>query len=87
VSRYVKPRPRSAGWTDRLPLEPNGLVRIACCDCGLVHDLYIEVFRKHRPRPRKLPWRQIVGTFRAKRDNRATAALRRHRFPHLAAAR
>lgn len=44
--------------------------RMACCDCGLVHILDF----KHVPNPRGRG-RKIM--FRARRDNIATAALRR----------
>jgi hypothetical protein len=44
--------------------------RMECCDCGLVHAL---------------DFRTVNGRaqFRARRDNRATATKRRHRFPEL----
>jgi hypothetical protein len=46
---------------------PSGeIYRIACCDCGLVHDF---VF---------VSGERVVG-IAAKRNNRATAARRRHR--------
>ena len=44
--------------------------KMACCDCGLVHTLDFE----HIPRGRG---RKII--FRAWRDERATAAIRREK--------
>ena len=50
---------------------PSGtLYRIACCDCGLVHDF---VFVSEDGRP--------IG-IAAKRNNRATAQRRRHVTPN-----
>lgn len=43
--------------------------KMACCDCGLVHVLD---FRVHRGRVQ----------FRVFRNNRATAAIRRHMKPN-----
>ena len=45
---------------------PHNNFKMACCDCGLVHVL---------------DFRSDAGVvrFRARRDNRATAALRRER--------
>ena len=50
--------------------------RVACCDCGLVHDIDIRIadFRG-----------EGVVEFRATRNNRATAARRRGRAKGLAA--
>lgn len=39
--------------------------RLACCDCGLVHTLDFRVHKRH-------------VQFRVFRNNRATAAIRRH---------
>ena len=43
--------------------------RFACCDCGLVHELQFRVKEDHKQRA------SVV--FRARRNNRATAAMRR----------
>lgn len=48
---------------------PNGEVyKLACCDCGLVHQIVILAPKVKKGTP--------IG-FAAKRDNRATAARRR----------
>ena len=60
MARYVQ-RTDGEGFT-----VPNGEVyRIACCDCGLVHDF---VFVSHDGKP--------IG-MAAKRNNRATAQRRK----------
>ena len=60
----------------RYPKQPaievdSGIVRFACCDCGLVHVAGVAVTPSG-----------IVHMV-ARRDNRATAQLRRHRFGDL----
>ena len=51
---------------------PSGTIyRIACCDCGLVHDF---VFVSEDGKP--------IG-IAAKRNNRATAQRRRHVTPNV----
>lgn len=49
------------------PLTVRGFIKIACCDCGLVHRLQIRRLRSGR------------FTFKAWHDMRATAAKRRKR--------
>lgn len=60
----------------KYPKQPNikptiGLVKLACCDCGLVHTMGFTVDGE--------------GILRLdyERDNRATAQLRRSKFPYL----
>ena len=60
----------------RYPKQPNivsevGLVQFACCDCGLVHKMGFSVDKKG------------VLSLGYVRDNRATAQLRRGKFPYL----
>lgn len=43
--------------------------KMACCDCGLVHDLDFRIRKE---------WRGNVVEFRARRNTRSTAAMRRH---------
>lgn len=48
--------------------------RMACCDCGLVHELeFMAIDRKNR----RLSCNKVQIKFRIKRNNRATAAIRR----------
>lgn len=60
-SMYDKPK---AGEEWEVP--EDGKLKIACCDCGLVH---------------KFEFKVVKGTIYAKawRDNRATAQKRRHK--------
>ncbi len=48
----------------------DGLFRFACCDCGLVHTMAFVVEDKE------------IGVA-CRRENRATAQLRRHEFGNL----
>lgn len=66
-SRWKDPPERdgNGGWTDWIPI-PMKTHRIACCDCGLVHDLEFDVDERGL-------------LMRAKRHNRATAQMRRYR--------
>ena len=52
------------GWSDWIQPQMDGY-KMACCDCGLVHDL---VFRIEGDRVQ----------FRASRNNRSTGQMRRH---------
>lgn len=76
------------GWSDLILPVMKGY-RMACCDCGLVHDLDFEVFR--------ITGQDVSGVFlvapmsdeeaqvafRARRNNRSTAAKRRrHALVH-----
>lgn len=54
-SRWVKPKKRG--------------YRMACCDCGLVHEMQFKYER--------LGGRGVFIFFRARRHERATAAMRR----------
>lgn len=52
--------------TKNPPLPEGKVFRLACCDCGLVHDFVL------------VPEGDLIG-IAAKRNNRATAQRRRHR--------
>lgn len=62
--RYAKHSLDESGWTEWF--KPALGYRIGCCDCGLVHDME---FRMKRGQVQ----------IRARRNERATAAKRRHR--------
>jgi hypothetical protein len=51
--------------------SPFARHRFACCDCGLVHDREFEIGDSDRGE-------EGVIIFRARRNNRATAATRRY---------
>ena len=81
--RYPTTIERADGWSDWQHMCPG--FRMACCDCGLVHELQV---RAHRPsRVKAKPGYICVGPkikgarvmFRASRNMRATAQIRRAR--------
>lgn len=49
--------------------------RMRCCDCGLVH---VMTFRIMKDTPKK---GMLSVKFKATRDNRSTAAIRRNKYP------
>jgi hypothetical protein len=62
------------GWTEWVyPLHGHGKHnhRVLCCDCGLVHELQFRIFKDTK--------RRLSVKFRARRNMRATAAVRRHK--------
>lgn len=63
--RYRKEYETEDGWSEWIHPLPG--YRFACCDCGLVHEMELATETNN-------PSRLI---FRARRDNRATAGLRR----------
>jgi len=72
------------GWTEWVtPLMER--YQLACCDCGLTHTLefYAVKLGKRMASGRftysNLPRKKYRVAFRAKRDNRATAQVRRWR--------
>ena len=58
-----EPEGDESGWTRRVQPRRRGY-GFACCDCSLVHVMDFRVYRGR-------------AQFRAKRDKRKTAALRR----------
>lgn len=59
MSSYEKPKANE--WVQPI----NKGYKMACCDCGLVHDLDFRVYRGR-------------AQFRVRRNNRSTAMIRRH---------
>lgn len=71
---------RANGWTDwQFPLMKG--YRMACCDCGLVHDMEFEVHKVTKQLDADLFETKLVSgyrvRFKARRNNRSTAAMRR----------
>lgn len=70
------------GWSEwRHPLPGH---RMACCDCGLIHEMEFRIVRQVGPEGPDGTWpsrapkeKDLRVIFRAKRDKRATAAKRR----------
>lgn len=70
------------GWCDwQFPVMKN--YRMACCDCGLVHNMEFEIAEVSRTRKdgtftaKPLTAKKYRVKFRASRNNRSTSALRR----------
>lgn len=62
------------GWSRWIsPIHGHGKknYRMACCDCSLIHELQFRAKKDTKGR--------ISVIFRVNRNNRATAASRRHR--------
>lgn len=71
------------GWSDWV--QPLNGYRMACCDCGLVHEMEFEVLRKGKDLPdgtwkaTSLGHERYRVSFRARRHERSTSQVRRHR--------
>jgi len=63
MTRYTDLEPGEDGWTPWILPVQSGY-KLACCDCGLVHDID---FR----------FEAGMVEFKVKRNNRATGAMRR----------
>lgn len=66
-------QPDTKSWTPWT--TPAVKYKLACCDCGLVHDVEFTVRLKGGKR---LDRRKGQIKFRLKRNGRATAAMRRN---------
>lgn len=62
---YPREHGGEGGWTDWIHPLPG--YRFACCDCGLVHELELSAADGRKRR----------YIFRVRRNERATAAVRR----------
>lgn len=63
--KYTQEEATDGKWTDWIcPVEQG--YKMACCDCGLVHNLDFRVAEDNR------------AEFRVSRNNRSTAQMRRH---------
>lgn len=68
MPRMTKHKVTENGWT--YWIKPHmRLYRMGCCDCGLVHDLQFVVVKSGRGH---------AVVFRARRNNRSTAAIRKN---------
>lgn len=65
--RYPTPRLLANGWSAWIRPIRRGY-RMACCDCGLVHEIDFAIIRYGSGR-------KVI--FRARRNQRATAGRRR----------
>ena len=86
--RYKKPQTESDGWCD-WQFPRMEAYKMACCDCGLVHDMQFAIAQVKSIDGIEIFERRFTGTktpksgrrvaFRVKRNARATAAMRRKR--------
>ena len=86
MARFYKVEAGKDGWSEiQWPIMRG--YKMACCDCGLVHDMEFDVyeitktnkdgtFEAKKKRGKK--WRVVL---RAKRNNRSTANMRRTTAP------
>lgn len=82
MPRFRKEHEVEDGWSRWVQPVMTGY-RMACCDCGLVHDMEFRALRKGKDQPNgawlatKLRRDRYRVEFRARRNNRSTAAIRR----------
>jgi len=85
--RYESPKDDGTGWTEWV--YPKRVYKMRCCDCGLVHKLKFNVILRGRENKDGIFMvsrafadsknHRLGVRFKAARDNRATAQIRRHR--------
>ena len=79
---YKQHRAGDGGWSKWVSPKPGSPYKMACCDCGLVHELEFNAVKVESVTPNgwwkgedlPFPFRVL---FRARRNNRATAQIRR----------
>jgi hypothetical protein len=80
--KFAKVVETETGWSDWILPTPRRSYKMACCDCGLVHDLQFEAVEVRRKRG---GWTHILNIldpathwlrFRARRNDRLTAGQR-----------
>lgn len=71
------------GFTLPINPDPNGY-KFACCDCGLIHDILFRVIKVTKQHPNgtfdyhEMPLNgPFQVQFKARRNNRSTAQMRR----------
>lgn len=84
MSRIPKVYENSDGWSDwQSPVMRH--YKMACCDCGLVHNMQFRVLKVNRKVKGGFEGTKINGVriqFRASRNNRSTALVRRNHKKH-----
>lgn len=84
MPRYQTMYERDDGWCDWIVPEMSAY-RMACCSCGAVHEVQFEAIRvdgETGPRAfvfTSMPSKKYRVRFRARMNERATAAKRRKR--------
>jgi hypothetical protein len=72
------------GWSREVAPAMEGY-KLACCDCGLVHDMDFKVVKvtQHNPdgswESEELDSAEYRVIFKARRNKRSTAQVRRHK--------
>lgn len=85
MARYYKLTARDGDWTFWISPTPKQPYRMACCDCGLVHNIEFRAVKVSRNNSNgtfvfvdeKINPRKVRVQFRVSRNKRATAAMRR----------
>jgi hypothetical protein len=83
MAKFKQEEEGEDGWSEWVAPIMKGY-KIACCDCGLVHDMQFQAMKvtsgspKGEHRVRRLPASKFVVEFRVRRNNRSTGQLRRH---------
>lgn len=88
MAKYKQHIVQKDGWTDWIyPSMKN--YKMACCDCGLTHDIKMKVIAQkiirkfkngtyeHVILPERISKKYAVA-WKVKRNNRATAQIRKH---------
>jgi hypothetical protein len=80
MAKILKEYSDKTGWSRWIPPVMRGY-KMACCDCGLVHDMNFKVMRVTK-RLKNGDWHseRVSGLkvmFKARRNERSTAAMRR----------
>lgn len=84
MPKYHQETEGKNGWCRWVPPVMRGY-RMACCDCGLVHEMQFKAVRVTKIRRdgsweyRALSVKSFRVMLRAKRNHRATAAVRRRK--------
>lgn len=80
--KFAKVQETETGWSDWILPTPRRSYKMACCDCGLVHDMEFDAVEVSRKRG---GWTTVLAVldpsrnwlrFRARRNDRLTAQLR-----------
>lgn len=81
----VENNKNEGGFSDWI--QPASIYKMACCDCGLVHDMRFRVMRVKEDLGngyldvRETASGKFVVQFQARRNERSTGQMRRHKKP------
>lgn len=82
MAKFIKHIANEDGWSDDVQPVMKGY-KLACCDCGLVHDMDFTVLRVTSKNPdgtwngKELDPKKYRVEFRCRRNNRSTGQIRR----------